>query len=143
VARPTRLTVVADTGPIYALIDASDSWHARVNAWWERAVSDVVLPVTILGEVTHLLQTRIGPVAEEAFVRAVADREFTIEQIEDDDLPRIADLMHAYRDLPLSFVDASVVAIAERLEARDVLTTDRKHFGVVRPSHVRALSLLP
>jgi predicted nucleic acid-binding protein len=143
VARSARLTVVADTGPIYALIDASDSCHARVTAWWERAVSDVVLPVTILAEVTYLLQTRIGPIAEEAFVRAIADGEFAIEQIEDDDLPRIADLMHAYRDLPLGFVDASVVAVAERLEAREILTTDRKHFGVVRPRHARALSLLP
>jgi predicted nucleic acid-binding protein len=143
VARPTRLTVVADTGPIYALIDASDNWHARVRTWWARATSQIVLPVTILAEVTYLLQTRIGPDAEGAFIRAVADGEFTIEPLEDEDLPRIADIMHAYRDLRLGFVDASVVAIAERLEARDVLTTDRKHFGVVRPSHVRALSLLP
>jgi len=143
VARPTRLSVVADTGPIYALIDASDSWHARVNAWWAHATSNVVLPVTILAEVTYLLQTRIGPAAEEAFVRAIADGEFTVEPLDDQDLPRIADIMHAYRDLPLGFVDASVVAVAERLEAREILTTDRKHFGVVRPRHVRALSLLP
>ena len=142
-ARPTRLTVVADTGPIYALIDASDAWHARVNAWWAHATSNVVLPVTILAEVTYLLQTRIGPAAEEAFVRAIADGEFTVEPLDDEDLPRIADIMHAYRDLPLGFVDASVVAVAERLEAREILTTDRKHFGVVRPRHVRALSLLP
>ena len=142
-ARPTRLSVVADTGPIYALIDASDSWHARVNAWWAHATSNVVLPVTILAEVTYLLQTRIGPAAEEAFVRAIADGEFTVEPLDDQDLPRIADIMHAYRDLPLGFVDASVVAVAERLEAREILTTDRKHFGVVRPRHVRALSLLP
>ena len=142
-ARPPRLTVVADTGPIYALIDSSDAWHARVNTWWGRATSDVVLPVTILAEVTYLLQTRIGPAAEEAFVRAIADGEFTIEPLDDEDLPRIADIMHAYRDLPLGFVDASVVAVAERLEAREILTTDRKHFGVVRPRHVRALTLVP
>jgi len=143
VARSTRLTVVADTGPIYALIDASDAWHERVNSWWSRSTAKVVLPVTILAEVTHLLQTRIGPHAETAFVRAVTDGEFTIEPLDDEDLPRIADVMHAYRDLPLGFVDASIVAIAERLEVREVLTTDRKHFGVVRPRHVRALLLLP
>jgi predicted nucleic acid-binding protein len=143
VARSARLTVVADIGPIYALIDASDAWHERVSAWWSRSASRVVLPVTILAEVAYLLQTRIGPDAETAFVRAVTDGEFTIEPLDDEDLPRIADIMHAYRDLPLGFVDASVVAIAERLEARELLTTDRKHFGVVRPRHVRALSLLP
>jgi predicted nucleic acid-binding protein len=137
------VTVVADTGAIYALIDASDAWHKRVADWWGNAGESVVLPVTTLAEVTYLLQTRIGPVAEEAFVRAIADGEFVVEVIDDDDMPRIADVMHSYRDFPLGFVDASVVAIAERLETRDVLTTDRKHFGVIRPKHARSLTLLP
>ena len=137
------MTIVADTGPIYALIDASDIWHDRVKAWWSRAARNVVLPVTILPEITYLLQRRIGPAAEEALVRAVADGELVIEHLDDEDLPRIADIMHAYRDFPLGFVDASVVAVAERLEAREVLTTDRRHFGVVRPRHARAFTLVP
>jgi predicted nucleic acid-binding protein len=90
-----------------------------------------------------LLQTRIGAKAEQAFIRAVAAGEFTIEQIEPEDYERIAALTDAYADLPLGFTDASVIAVAERLGTRDVLTTDRRHFGVVRPAHVRALRLLP
>jgi predicted nucleic acid-binding protein len=143
VARSSRLTVVADTGPIFALIDASDAWHDRVNDWWGRANANVVLPVTILAEVTYLLQQRIGPAAEEAFVRALTDGEFVVEPLDGVDLSRIADIMHAYRDFPVGFVDASVVAVAERLETRDVLTTDRRHFGAVRPRHARAFALLP
>lgn len=139
------MIVVADTGAVYALIDASDSWHERVIAWWRRAgrVTTILLPVTILPEVAYLLGSRVGVAAEAAFVRAVADGEFTIESLDDEDLPRIADLMNAYRDLPLGFVDASVLAVAERLEARDLLTTDRRHFGVVRPRHARSLVLHP
>ena len=136
------MTVVADTGAIYALIDRSDAWHDRVDAWWRRSDREIVLPVTILPEVAYLLWTRIGPAAEAAFARALADGELAVEPLEDD-LPRIADIVHAYRDLPLGFVDASVVAAAERLETREILTTDRKHFGVVRPRHARALVLLP
>jgi uncharacterized protein len=142
-ARSARLTVVADTGAIYALIDASDAWHARVRDWWALGNAKVVLPVTILAEVTYLLQKRIGASAEGAFVRALADEEFVIEQLRDDDLPRIADLVHAYRDFPLGFVDASVAAVAERLETRDVLTTDRRHFGALRPRHARSFALVP
>ena len=97
----------------------------------------------MLAEVTYLLQTRIGTAAEEAFARAIADEEFVVEQIEDEDFRRITDLVHAYRDLPLGFVDASIVAVAERLGTREILTTDRRHFGVVRPSHTKALTLLP
>jgi predicted nucleic acid-binding protein len=143
VAQPARVTVVADTGPIYALIDASDAWHDRVASWWGSSRRRVVLPVTMLAEAAYLLQTRIGIAAEEAFARAIADGEFNVEPLEDEDFARIADLVHAYRDLPLGFVDASIVAVAERLGTREILTTDRRHFGVVRPTHTKALTLLP
>jgi uncharacterized protein len=40
-------------------------------------------------------------------------------------------------------VDASVVAAAERLGITEVATVDRPHFGVVRPRHAEAFTLLP
>jgi len=43
----------------------------------------------------------------------------------------------------LGFVDASVVAIAERLKLRTLLTTDRRDFHRVKPRHIRAFELLP
>jgi uncharacterized protein len=137
------VTIVADTGPLYALVDASDAWHQRVLDWWRAASRDVVVPVVVLPEVAYLLQKRIGPAAEEAFVRAVAEGEFRVEALEDDDIARAADLMREYGDFPLGFVDAAVVALTERLETREVLTTDRRHFSVVRPKHARRLALLP
>jgi uncharacterized protein len=48
-----------------------------------------------------------------------------------------------YADLPLGAVNASVIAIAERLAVAEVATLDLRHFSVVRPSHVRSLNLLP
>ena len=137
------MTVVADTGAIYALIDASDAWHQRVIAWWKEHGSAVVIPVVIIPEVTFLLQTRIGPAAEEAFVRAAADGEFVLEDLELDDVQRAAEVMHRYGDLSLGFVDAAIAAAAERLETRELLTTDRRHFGAVRPKHARSFTLLP
>jgi uncharacterized protein len=47
-----------------------------------------------------------------------------------------------YADLPLGSVDASVIAVAERLGVMTVMTIDRRHFTVVRPSHVDAFTLL-
>jgi predicted nucleic acid-binding protein len=40
-------------------------------------------------------------------------------------------------------VDASVVTTAERLGVQEIATVDRRHFSVVRPSHVAAFTLLP
>jgi predicted nucleic acid-binding protein len=135
--------VVADTGALYALVDVSDVWHKRVVEWWRAGTRNVIVPVTVLPEVSYLLQQRIGPAAEERFIRAVAEGEFVVESLESDDVERAADLMAAYSDFPLGFVDASIVAIAERNETSEVLTTDRRHFTVVRPGHVRRLILVP
>ena len=137
------MTVVADTGPLYALLDRSDAWHERVTAWWAKNRRDVVIPVSVVPEVTYLLQSRIGPRAEQAFVTSLADGELEIEQVMPEDLDRISHLLAQYEDLKLGFVDASVIAVAERLETRDVLTTDARHFTAVRPRHARSLLLSP
>jgi hypothetical protein len=60
-----------------------------------------------------------------------------------DDLGRIAALAAEYADLPLGFSDASVVALAERLDVVSVITLDRRHFGAVRPRHRSSFTLLP
>ena len=137
------MIVIADTGALYALMDKSDAWHARVLAWWTEHGASAVVPASVLPELCYLLQTRIGPAAENAFVRAVGDGEFVLEELAMEDVTRAADVMDQYSDFPLGFVDAAIVAVAERLWTRDLLTTDRRHFGAVRPKHARAFALLP
>ena len=68
---------------------------------------------------------------------------YRIEPVVEADLPRIPELVARYADLPLGGIDASVVATAERLGLAEVATLDRRHFSVVRPSHVAAFSVVP
>jgi predicted nucleic acid-binding protein len=42
-----------------------------------------------------------------------------------------------------AFVDASIIATAERLGVARVYTLDRRHFGLVRPRHVDSFTLRP
>jgi hypothetical protein len=58
-------------------------------------------------------------------------------------MPRILELMRQYADNAIGFVDASIVAVAERLGVRRILTLDRRHFGQIRPRHCDALDILP
>lgn len=55
----------------------------------------------------------------------------------------MAELVRGYDDLPLGTTDASVIALAERLAIGEIATLDQRHFRVVRPSHVEALTLFP
>ena len=56
---------------------------------------------------------------------------------------RIRTLIEQYSDLPLGFVDASVVAVAERLGEDTIATLDRRDFSVVRPLHCESFTLVP
>jgi predicted nucleic acid-binding protein len=137
------MTIVADTGPLYALVDASDAWHKRVVEWWRKNREPVVVPVCVLPEVCYLLHTRISQQAEAAFVRSITNGEFVVESLEAEDVARAEALIRKYADLELGFVDATVIATAERLDAIEVVTTDRRHFSAVRPRHVGEFRLSP
>ena len=125
------------------MLDRRDAWHERVVAAWERHADGIQVPATVIVETCQLLSDRVGTHAEEGFLRGVARGEFLTAELEPEDYARAAELVGAYADLPLGFVDASVVALAERLTSDTVLTVDRRHFGIVRPRHVERLRVVP
>jgi predicted nucleic acid-binding protein len=135
------VTTLFDTGPLVAAIDRSDKHHARCAELLRTVPGRRLVPATVLVEVCWLLEERPG--VEAAFLESVAAGEFELIAMTSEDPRRTAELVRAYADLPLGTVDASVIAIAERLKVTDVATLDRRHFPVVRPKHVDALNLLP
>jgi len=135
------MPLLVDTGVLFALADTSDAWHKRTRTLVSSIHDTLLAPITIIPEVAYLLHHRIGPRAERAFVRSVADRELAIEDVRAHDWQRVEQLMGEYEVIGL--VDATVIAIAERLKLRTVATTDRRHFGAVRPKHVERFTLVP
>ena len=120
-----------------------DVSHVRVRDWFAAATETCVVPATVVQETAYLVGIRGGPRAEALFLRRMALGELSLESLGVDDVARAADLVDAYADFPLGFVDASIVAMAERLDITTLLTTDRRHFGVVRPAHCPRLRLVP
>lgn len=135
------MPLLLDTGILFALADADDAWHVRTRDYVTRAHETLLVPVTVLPEVTYLLRDRLGVRAEQRLVAALAQGELTVQDLTRADLERCETLLQKYPDMGL--VDASVVAIAERLRLKAIATTDRRHFGPVRPRHVTAFDLVP
>ena len=135
------MPLLVDTGVLYALADRRDAWHARVRDYLRKHPQTLLAPVTVLPEVAYLLRERIGAHAEAAFVASLANGEIAVEELKESDLKRAESVMTAYDEL--GFVDASIVAMTERLRLSVLATTDRRHFGVVRPAHVERLELVP
>ncbi len=135
------LIAVVDTGPLYAAADLDDGAHRASVAALQRPELELVIPALVVAEVTFLVGRRLGPEPEAAFLRGLAQTE--VEAPTSDDWERIAELVDQFADLPLGGTDASVVALAERLDAEVVITLDRRHFTVVRPRHRHTFELLP
>jgi uncharacterized protein len=135
------MPLLVDTGVLYALADRRDAWHRRVVSYLTTVRQPLLAPVMIVPEVAYLLRERIGVSAEQAFVSAIVRGEVALEPLTSRDWTRIDALMRTYEFLGL--VDASIVAVAERLKLDTLATTDRRHFAIVRPAHVQALTLTP
>ncbi len=77
------------------------------------------------------------------FVTTVSSSTWLIESIYLEDLARAHEILDRYQSLNLDFVDSVIVALAERLNVRTILTLDQRHFRVVRPRHIPAFEILP
>jgi uncharacterized protein len=101
------------------------------------------LPVPVLTEVGYLPEREKGARAEAEFLRSIRAGQVMMVPLTASDLDRMAELVQTYGDFPLGLVDASVIAVAERLGADAIVTLDRRRFSVVRPRHRPAFRLLP
>ena len=135
--------LLCDTGVLLAAGNVKDQAHRACVRLLRQAEGPLLVPSPVLGEVGYLLQSRVGPRAEVTFLQSFGGDGFHVSELEDQDVRRMAELVEAYLDLPLGIVDAAVIAIAERLQLTEIATLDQRHFGVVRPSHTRAFTLLP
>lgn len=136
------MTLVLDTGPIVAALNAKDPDHERCAALLERT-DDLLIPAPVLVEVDYWLVKLGGPSVWSDFVADIERGAYRLAHTTDDDLKRAAELESTYHDLDLGLVDASIVALCERLDQTTLATLDRRHFSIVRPRHCSHLTLLP
>lgn len=137
------MALIADSGGIYGLYDASEKKHPAIRAAFEAESGLVIIPAPILSEIDYLLRNKLGLRAELDFLDDIGAGAFTIEPCSLDDIARSRALVETYHDLDLGLADACVIACAERLGTLRILTVDERHFRVVRTARGRPLVLLP
>jgi predicted nucleic acid-binding protein len=135
------MTVLLDTGIVYAYYDRSDDWHARARKFIHSQEHGLVLPSPVIPEIDHLLGHRLGRRSRQVFYSGIVDGYYLVADLPRQAYARVAELNRQFEDLDLGFVDASIVAIAEGLGLQKVATTDRRHFEPV--ARALMLELLP
>jgi len=137
------MALVLDTGPILAALDADDPHHAACAALLADAPEPLVVVASTLVEIDYWIRKGLTLEIWRSFVEDIADGAYRLEAVGEADLSRAAAIEEMYADLDLGFVDASVIAVCERLREDKVATLDHRHFGTVRPAHCDAFRLLP
>ena len=136
------MTLILDTGPIVAALNAQDPDHERCAALLANT-DDLLIPTPILVEVDYWLIKLGGAQVWVDFVADIIRGAYRLAHPTEADLARAAELESTYHDLGLGLIDASIVALCERLDQTTVATLDRRHFSTVRPRHCARLALLP
>lgn len=121
--------ITLDTSALLALPNREDRDHLRVRAVADADDGPFVLPAATLAEVTYFVEARMSSELLDALLLDLEADAYDVD-LNRRVYPRIRHLVRRDADLPLGFVDAAVIACAERRGGR-VLTLDRRHFGVV------------
>ena len=133
--------LLLDTGPLIALLDRSERNHERCVAFFREFRGRLITTESVLTEAVYLL----GP----SFSRQKPVLDFVLGggaelvPMTPALLKRCAYLMSKYSDVPMDYADATLVAVAETLGIRDILTLDRRGFSVYRYSSRGSFRILP
>ena len=124
--------VLVDSGPLLALFNGRDAWHARIVTWL-RAHTQVRLITTwpVATEVCALLARRVANAAALDFLRWALRGGVEIDAPAGTALADMLSISERFQDLPFDLADASVAEAAARLRIRQVLTID-SDFDVYR-----------
>lgn len=110
------MKILVDTAPIVAAIHQRDPAHRMARDSMARLRRRAVLPSPVLVEADHLIRARAGGAAARMFLKSIAKGVHEVAYMTAGLMQRATELDAKYADLGLGFVDASVMAIAERHE---------------------------
>ena len=135
------MSVLLDTGIVYAYYDRSDRWHEKARALFRAEVRGLILPAPVIPEVDHLLGTRLAGGSRLMFYAGIPGGHFFVADLPRQAYARVAEVNEQFADQSLGFVDVAIVVLAGTLGVPRVATADRRHFTPLA-SHF-SLELLP
>ena len=117
--------VLVDSGPLIALFNAADHWHAPVLTWLKNHPRATLLSTwPVATEVCALLARRIGNACALDFLRWVQRGALTLQPPVDGSVTEVLRISERFADLPFDLADASIAEAAARLKIRHVLSLD-------------------
>lgn len=136
------MIAVADTSFIVALTIETDRHHEVCRSVYIKA-SQIFVPQTTLAETAYFLGQALGNRGVLRFLAQLPQGKLDLIALKPEDIIRTKHILERYADSLVDFVDATIAAVAERLNITRILTLDRRDFALIRPKHVVQFEILP
>lgn len=135
------VNLIIDTGPLVALLDRSERNHARCVDAVREWRGQLVTTEAVLTESLYLLSDSWQGQQNclELFMREAIILMPTTPAT----LKRVSTLMKKYRDVPMDYADATLVALSEDLNTDLILTLDLRGFRTFRKNARTPFRILP
>jgi predicted nucleic acid-binding protein len=130
---------LTDSGPLVALLDRSDQYHAWACEQFVHVPSPVLTCEGVITEATHLLhQAGIPP----WHILELVERKIVIVRFDlETHIDRVLSLMKKYADTPMDFVDGCLVTMTEAKRDCQLITLD-SDFRIYRRFERQAIPLI-
>ena len=117
--------VLVDSGPLIALFNGADRWHAAVLGWLQANPSATLVSTwCVATEVCALLARRIHNDAALDFLRWCQRGGLTLDRAVDGSLTEVLRVSERFASLPFDLADASIAEAAQRLKIKHLLSID-------------------
>lgn len=134
--------ILLDTGPLAALFNSADHAHLRARKWFQSCTSGLITTEAVVTELSYLLEdnTALQSVALVWVEQAKWHGRLEIPPVNDH--AALAVLLERYSDLPCDYADATLIALANALDVREIATLDERDFSIYRLNRNRSFKLV-
>lgn len=127
-----RSTVLIDTGFLIALFDRTDTLHESAKQMLATLVRDRRLELVSVWPTVVETCFFLDPRGKRALLQWIERGAMRLRPIEIGDLAAISDVIARFAEHNIDLADATLVWLAEAEGTRQVLTTDRSDFDMLR-----------
>jgi predicted nucleic acid-binding protein len=133
--------ILVDTGPLVALFDKSDDYHAACHAALKTLNPPLITTTPVLTEALYLLGFSWN--VQDDLWEFITGSGLQVYDLNAGMLTACRELMRKYRDLPMDLADASLVTLADSEDIKTIFTLDHKDFRIYRTKKKKPFKLLP
>ncbi len=115
-------SILIDAGPLIALFDRDDRYHEKTLQCIRKGNYKLVSTLAVVTEVSYMLNFNVNVQID--FFEWIFKQGLILTEIRQNDIPRIVQLIHKYRDRPMDFADATLVIAAEKTGIKEIISID-------------------